>query len=288
MSATEAVPVTAARHPVTALLSPICERPARETILTPLVYLSNQQARFLITAHRWVRKTGRSVAKSETPQLNAASLPRSPRRPPTNRPQDHTEPGNRVTGLDLSGASARHRQAVKRAPSRARTARAEGPTLTARPHARTPCRVAAGTPLRSQSRTPLHMPNISDPTMPKPAAAQHRWGIEVCFEDGKELFGVGDARNRTPKAVARTVPFQFLTMDLTIIWYALHGHHPDIVAEHRARAPWYLTKHTPSFQDMQAKLRRAIIASQFQPEQARTPTTQEITQVQQAWAAAGL
>lgn len=115
-----------------------------------------------------------------------------------------------------------------------------------------------------------------------------RWPIEVCFEDGKDLFGVGDARNRTTKAVERTVPFQFLVMTLATVWYALHGHHPDDVAEHRARAPWYLTKTTPSFADMLAKLRRVIIASQFHPEQGRTPTTHEITQVQQAWAAASL
>ena len=77
-------------------------------------------------------------------------------------------------------------------------------------------------------------------------------------------------------------------MDLTIVYYALHGQHPGDVADHRARAPWYLTKSTPSFQDMLVKLRRTIIASQFQPEQAQTPTTPEINQVQQAWAAAGL
>jgi hypothetical protein len=64
-----------------------------------------------------------------------------------------------------------------------------------------------------------------------------RWPIEVAFEEGKELFGVGDARNRTQRAVERTVPFQFLTMTLANIWYHGHGHHPDIVAEHRARAP---------------------------------------------------
>jgi hypothetical protein len=115
-----------------------------------------------------------------------------------------------------------------------------------------------------------------------------RWPIEVCFEEGKELFGVGDARNRTRQAVERTVPFQFLAMTLTIIWYALHGHHPGDVDEHRARAPWYLTKTTPSFADMLAKLRRVIIASQFHPGQGRTPTPREITQVQQAWAVAGL
>jgi hypothetical protein len=115
-----------------------------------------------------------------------------------------------------------------------------------------------------------------------------RWPIEVAFEDGKELFGIGDARNRTTNAVQRTVPFQFLTMDLAIIWHALSGHHPDIVAEHRARAPWYLTKATPSFADMLAKLRRVIIAAQFHPGQAQTPTPREISEVQQAWAVAGL
>jgi hypothetical protein len=115
-----------------------------------------------------------------------------------------------------------------------------------------------------------------------------RWPIEVAFEEGKELFGVGHARNRTPKAVERTVPFQFLCMTIVIIWYAASGHHPDVVAEHRARAPWYTTKTTPSFADMLAKLRRVIIAAQYHPGQGRTPTPREITQVQQAWAAAGL
>ena len=76
-----------------------------------------------------------------------------------------------------------------------------------------------------------------------------RWPIEVAFEEGKELFGVGHARNRTRKAVERTVPFQFLTMTLAILWYTASGHHPDLVAEHRAKAPWYLSKTTPSFAD---------------------------------------
>ena len=115
-----------------------------------------------------------------------------------------------------------------------------------------------------------------------------RWPIEVAFEEGKELFGVGDARNRAKKAVERTVPFQFLAMTLTIIWYAVCGHHPDVVEEHRQRAPWYLTKTAPSFADMLAKLRRVIIATQYHPGQGRTPTPREIMHVQQAWAAAGL
>ena len=115
-----------------------------------------------------------------------------------------------------------------------------------------------------------------------------RWPIEVCYEDAKHVFGVGHAQNRTPLAVQRTVPFQLLCMTLTIIWYALHGHHPDVVAEHRARAPWYASKANPSTADMLAKLRRTIIAAQYHPGRTATPTTAQITQVQHAWAAASL
>ncbi len=99
---------------------------------------------------------------------------------------------------------------------------------------------------------------------------------------------MGHARNRTREGVERTVPFQFLAMTLTIIWYHASGHHPDVVEEHRERAPWYRSKTTPSFADMLAKLRRVIIAAQYHPGQGRTPTSREITHVQQAWAAAGL
>ena len=44
-----------------------------------------------------------------------------------------------------------------------------------------------------------------------------RWPTEAAYEEGKELLGVGDARNRSPKAMQRTVPLQFLAMTLTII-----------------------------------------------------------------------
>jgi len=112
-----------------------------------------------------------------------------------------------------------------------------------------------------------------------------RWAIEVCFEEAKHQAGVGQARNRTQKAVERTAPFQFLAMTLTVTWYALHGHHPDDVAEHRARAPWYLSKTNPSFADMTAKLRRTIIADQYSPGRLRAPYQQKITAIQQAWSA---
>ena len=115
-----------------------------------------------------------------------------------------------------------------------------------------------------------------------------RWPIEVAFEEGKVIFGIGDARNRAKTAVERTVPFQFIAMGVTITWYALSGHHPNDVKEHQDRAPWYATKVAPSFADMLAKARRVIIACQFHPGTGRTPTPAEIQQVQHAWAVAGL
>ena len=55
----------------------------------------------------------------------------------------------------------------------------------------------------------------------------HRWPIETAIAAGKQLLGIGQARNRLRRAVERTVPFEFIVYSLVIIWYALHGHHRD-------------------------------------------------------------
>jgi hypothetical protein len=96
-----------------------------------------------------------------------------------------------------------------------------------------------------------------------------RWAIEVAFAEAKGQFGVGQARNRTPAAVERTVPFGFLCRALVIIWYALNGDPAADVARHRQRAPWYRHKHTPSFDDMLAALRRELIKAEFRAESIR-------------------
>jgi len=44
-----------------------------------------------------------------------------------------------------------------------------------------------------------------------------RWAIEVAFHDAKHTSGVGEARNRTRKAVERTVPFGLYTQSIVII-----------------------------------------------------------------------
>jgi len=113
-----------------------------------------------------------------------------------------------------------------------------------------------------------------------------RWSIEVTFFDVKNILGVGQARNRVTKAVERTVPFGLFCHSLLIIWYTLHGHPSTDVAHRRASAPWYRSKAEPATLDMLTSLRRQIIAARFLPPSPRPATTEEILEVQQAWALA--
>ncbi|MGH3922745.1 MAG: IS701 family transposase [Pseudonocardiaceae bacterium] len=113
-----------------------------------------------------------------------------------------------------------------------------------------------------------------------------RWSIEVTFFDVKNILGVGQARNRVTKAVERTVPFGLFCHSLLIIWYSLHGYAATDTAHRRASAPWYRSKTEPSTLDMLIKLRHQIIAARFLPSTPRPATTEEILEVQQAWALA--
>jgi hypothetical protein len=104
-----------------------------------------------------------------------------------------------------------------------------------------------------------------------------RWSIEVCLQDAKQITGVGEARNRTQRAVERTVPFCLLCQTLTVTWYALCGRAEHDVAHRRHHAPWYRQKRNPSYQDMLSSLRRAVIAAQYPPVTPHTPNQRETT-----------
>jgi hypothetical protein len=113
-----------------------------------------------------------------------------------------------------------------------------------------------------------------------------RWSIEVTVEDAKQITGVGQAHNRTATAVERTVPFGLFTQSLIVVWYALSGHHPNIVTARRTAAPWYRSKTHPAYLDMIVQLRRVLIAARFLPGKARRPTPEETLAVHAAWAEA--
>ena len=54
-----------------------------------------------------------------------------------------------------------------------------------------------------------------------------RWVIETIHQEAK-AHGVGQARNRVRRAVQRTVPFDFLTMTITIAWNQSRGPPSDL------------------------------------------------------------
>jgi hypothetical protein len=90
-----------------------------------------------------------------------------------------------------------------------------------------------------------------------------RWSIEPSNATGKQQIGVGQARNRLPKAVERTVPFGMIVQSMVICWYALYGYDPADVTDRAIAQPWYRTKTEPSFEDMITKLRKTLIAARF-------------------------
>jgi hypothetical protein len=110
-----------------------------------------------------------------------------------------------------------------------------------------------------------------------------RWSIEIAIEDSKQIFGVGQARNRTAAAVERTVPFQLACQAAAVTWYATVGHDPADVHERRSLAPWYTSKAEPATADMAARLRRVIIAARFKASRPDQPTPQEISLLRLAW-----
>ena len=110
-----------------------------------------------------------------------------------------------------------------------------------------------------------------------------RWSIEVAIEDAKQLFGTGQARNRTAAAVERTIPFMLACQALAVCWYATAGHHPADAEARRLDAPWYTSKTEPSTADMTAKLRRVIIAAKFKRLRPDQPEPAEIHAIRLAW-----
>ena len=106
-----------------------------------------------------------------------------------------------------------------------------------------------------------------------------RWPIQVAIAGGKQLLGIGQARNRLQRAVERTVPLSFCVYSLVVIWYTLHGYHPEDLTGRRADQPWYSHKDDIAFEDMLTKLRRTLVAARItsvdaaQPDPANTATT---------------
>jgi hypothetical protein len=113
-----------------------------------------------------------------------------------------------------------------------------------------------------------------------------RWSIEQAFADARNVLGAGEARNRTRRAVQRTVPFALIIHTLVITWYARHGHDPAGIAARRAAEPWYTAKTEPAFEDMLTQLRRVMICARISGGSPAHPQPGQIQAVLAAWHAA--
>ena len=76
-----------------------------------------------------------------------------------------------------------------------------------------------------------------------------RWPVEVTFHDSKQHLGLGEAENRKPKAVRRTVPTGLLLYSLIVLW------HECIRKKAPLRVRKWSGKDQASFADMLAGLR---------------------------------
>jgi hypothetical protein len=110
-----------------------------------------------------------------------------------------------------------------------------------------------------------------------------RWSIEVAFRDAKQHVGVGEARNRTRRAVERSAPFAFLCLTLAVLWYSLAGGAEEDVARRRRLAPWDRSKRCPSVQDMLVALRRAIIAGRISASMGAPGREPKLRELAEAW-----
>lgn len=140
-------------------------------------------------------------------------------------------------------------------------------------------------PTRPDTRTGLKKPYdlglfTLDTALPPGDAIERyswRWAIEPSNAAGKQVIGAGDACNRVPKAVERTVPFAFLVQSLMICWYAISCDPAVGIEERRQRSPWYTTKATPAAADMHAALRDALAQARINAISAATSASRKTT-----------
>ena len=133
-----------------------------------------------------------------------------------------------------------------------------------------------------------------------------RWEIEVAFRNTKQIMGLEDPQNGwwrrkagspRPKkrpgphprgqkgetAVNHTLMLVFTADALVVLWYLEHGNSDDDVARVRREAPWYRHKHTPSFTDMLAALRRHIWIARLSRHPVLKPVCDKIDTLLPQW-----
>jgi hypothetical protein len=101
-----------------------------------------------------------------------------------------------------------------------------------------------------------------------------RWALETTFQETRRHLGLETLRNRTARAVRRSVPLLLATYSFIVVWFAKHVRVPEI---HKQNTPWY-QKGSVTFSDMLAAARQDILGelvlSPPQPKDVESKLTQ--------------
>jgi hypothetical protein len=172
--------------------------------------------------------------------------------------------GHRLgTPAELAATATWHTATVSRYGRRDTVEIAEAPSIWYGAFGNTPGRTVLVREPGGDKVLALFTTDTDSPIETIAARYAHRWPIETAIAAGKQLLGIGQARNRLQRAVERTVPFGFIVYSLIIVWYTTHGHHRDDLTQRRVAQPWYRSKDDIAFEDMLAKLRRTLLTAQI-------------------------
>ena len=104
----------------------------------------------------------------------------------------------------------------------------------------------------------------------------HRWPIEIAIAAGKQLLGIGQARNRLQRAVERTVPLASASTASSSSGTRCTATTPTTSPHAAPIQPWYSHKDELAFEDMLAKLRRTLVAARITGVAAAQPDPRQI------------
>ncbi|MCP3666860.1 MAG: hypothetical protein GY696_30930, partial [Gammaproteobacteria bacterium] len=83
-----------------------------------------------------------------------------------------------------------------------------------------------------------------------------RWSLETTFQEARALLGLETLRNRSSKAVNRSVPMLLCLYSYLVVWFARSVDDPE---SYCIESPWYKREHV-TFSDMLSAARLNVVS----------------------------